>query len=58
MTANALPPFPPHLSTDDYLTFIEESFRTRDRNLARRQKELEEQIKVRFDFGTEKGAPA
>jgi len=48
-------PPPPHLSMDAYLDFIEESFRAKDKDLVRRQKELEEQIKKPFVYSPCKG---
>ncbi len=40
--------FPPRLSMDEYVDFIEASIRTTDPILAARQKDLEEQITERF----------
>jgi hypothetical protein len=46
-------PLPPRLSMDAYLAFIEESFRTRDIQRARQQKELEERITEPFNLAEE-----
>ena len=50
-------PLPPRLSMDAYLAFIEESFRTRDIQRARQQKELEERITEPFNLAEEPKNP-
>ncbi len=43
-------PMPPRLSMDEYVDFIERSLRQCDPAQARRQKELEERIKLPFSM--------
>jgi hypothetical protein len=50
MKTFAPPPFPPHVSMDAYLTFVEESFRAQKPEQIRRQKHLDERIEKAFDM--------
>ncbi len=55
MTLQPSTPLPPHLSMDDYLDFVEASFRATDKKKARRQKEIEERITAPFSYSPCRG---
>lgn len=52
------PRFPPHLTMDEYVDFIEASLRTVDPAVAARQKALEEKILVPFRIRDDAGPEA
>lgn len=55
MKTPAPPPIlPPRLSMEDYVHFVQSSLLNRDPERARRQKEMEKRIRVRFNLAPER----
>ncbi|MDZ4198330.1 MAG: hypothetical protein U1E27_03500 [Kiritimatiellia bacterium] len=55
MKTPARPPnLPPRLSMEDYVRFVQSSLLDRDPEQARRQKEMEKRIRVRFNLSPER----
>jgi hypothetical protein len=52
MKPSVPPHFPPHVSMDVYVAYVEESFRAQNPKQIRRQKYLEERIEKAFDMAT------